>query len=142
MAKRVYRTGKVDVEMTGMLAGELDRALRAALGDEVLDTVDREMTEIRDRAAATWPVKSGRSRDALYAAIRARDDGFVIEGTVLGIDYSRYIVSKREGKNLTLTRPRSVTVELRRDIVKQKRQVAAKVKDALIRRLRQEVASG
>ena len=126
----IVGSGKTAITVDGPLAGGILRDLEAAIGREVVAEVDRIAEGYRDGAAATWPVRTGKSREALDTMIRLPAPD-VVEGVVSTVEYGRYIVSGKVGKDFK-TRPRSPLTELRKRVQAGKRADAERVKAALV----------
>lgn len=96
---REVRVGKGQsaVAISGALAGTLLDELKKAMGKGVLDVLDTEGGRLTASARATWPVKTGKSRDALDYYIRIDPDAGKIEAVVGTVGYGRYIKSTKIG---------------------------------------------
>lgn len=106
--------GKAEVTITGVLADGLEAQLREALGP-VGDTIDGVAGRIQATAKADWPVKSGRSRDAITRSLRVHPDAFLVESVIYSdVPYAYYIISTKIGTKNDSLRPRSPFQELLR----------------------------
>ena len=126
----IVGSGKTAITVDGALAGGILRNLEHAIGTEVTEELDRIAVGYRDEAYDTWPVRTGKSRDALDTAIRLRSVD-EIEGLVYTVEYGRFIVSGKVGKEFK-TRPRSPITELRKRVIAGRRANAERIKAALI----------
>lgn len=126
----IVGSGKTAITVDGPLAGGILRDLEDAIGREVIDAVDAIADGYRATAAATWPVRTGRSRDALDTTIRLPAPD-VVEGVVSTVDYGRFIVSGKVGQKFEV-RPRSPLTELRKLVIAGRRANAERIKAALV----------
>lgn len=101
---REIRVGKGQsaVAITGALAGTLVDELKKAMGEGVFDVLDNEGRRLTESTRATWPVRTGRSRDALDYHIRIDPDAGKIEAVVGTVGYGRYIQTTKIGDVQTL----------------------------------------
>jgi len=72
-----YRDGDVEIELDGALEGMADQILQGAPGI-VSRAMEAEADAIKAEALATWPVRSGKSRDAFRVTTRLDPDGVVV----------------------------------------------------------------
>ena len=81
---REVRVGKGQsaVAISGALAGGLLDELKEAMGEGVYAVLDDEGRRLTESARATWPVKTGKSRDGLDYYIRIDPDGGKVEAVV------------------------------------------------------------
>ena len=126
----IVGSGKTAITVDGPLAGGILRDLEAAIGREVIDVVGAISEVYRADAESTWPVRTGKSREALDTTIRLPAPD-VVEGVVSTVDYGRFIVSGKVGKDFK-TRPRSPLTELRKRVMAGKRTDAERIKAALV----------
>lgn len=124
--------GKSEVTLTGPLADGLERELREALGP-VGEEMQREADRIlQEEILPTWPVKSGRSRDAWKTALRVHPGSFEVEVTIFNdFDYSRYIKSTRVGEQQDATRIRSPFAVARKAVRAAEKQLAERLAEVL-----------
>ena len=97
---REVRVGKGQsaVAISGALAGGLLDELKEAMGEGVYAVLDDEGRRLTESARATWPVKTGKSRDGLDYYIRIDPDGGKVEAVVGTVGYGRYIKSSKIGE--------------------------------------------
>lgn len=129
--------GKSSVTVDGPLAGGIITAVEDAIGHEVLDEVERIAVGYRDEAESTWPVRTGKSREALDTTVRlrSRDE---IDGLVSTVDYGRFIVSGKVGKEFKV-RPRSPLTRLRQAVMAGRKADAERIKVALVAGLNRRI---
>jgi len=94
MATRTYRDGNAEVELDGALDALADALMSGAPG-VVVRAMEAEAEAILADALATWPVKSGKSRDGFQ--IRTRFDERGVEVALINtaphaykIKFSKY----------------------------------------------------
>ena len=126
----IVGSGKTAITVDGPIAGGILRDLEDAIGREVIDVVGAISEGYRADAASTWPVRTGKSREALDTTIRLPSPD-VVEGVVSTVDYGRFIVSGKVGKDFK-TRPRAPLTELRKRVMAGKRADADRVRAALV----------
>ena len=135
-------SGRSAVTISGPLAEGLERELRAALGP-VGDVLVATATEIRDAAAAEWPVRTGRSRDSLRVDLRVDPSSLVVEATIGVVDYARYIDSSRVGTERNATRSRKPLDTLIRQPAKEaKAELKRRLPEVLARSLQEAIDRG
>lgn len=135
--------GRSEVTITGALASDLQRELRAVLGDEVLGAIEKETNELLRGLKKRWPVRSGRSRDSWRQSLRVHPGTFEVEGVVFSpLRYVRYIKSTKVGREDRATRLRSpLTTEVRRPARAARRRLKRTLPALLAERL-QELGDG
>ena len=119
--------GRAEVTITGALAAQLDRDFRRLLGP-VADAMQAEADKIMDTEIKwKWPIKRGRSRDAMETVLRVDPGSSVVE-VVFRNDqpYIRFIRSTKVGKREDKTRIRSPLVTHIRKPARAARRVLAK----------------
>jgi len=126
----IVGSGKNAVTVDGALAGGILRDLEEAIGRDVVAEVERISEGYRAEAEATWPIRTGRSKEALDTTIRLPEPD-VVEGVVSTVEYGRFIVSAKVGKTFKV-RPRSPLTELRKRVMAGKRADAEHIKAALV----------
>lgn len=93
-------------EVKGPSATELEALVRRTL-DEPLAVIEREVRRVHADALATWPVKTGASRDSWYVIMTIRPEKFGAEVSLVSDDPAvRHIQSTRVGEKRLATRMR------------------------------------
>jgi hypothetical protein len=87
--------GRSEVIIDGVLAEGLLAELRDALGAELYDVMAGEGRRLTESARSTWPVFTGRSRDALSYDVRVVSGRHTVETVVSTLGYARYIKSSK-----------------------------------------------
>jgi hypothetical protein len=100
MANLRYGTGGLRVTMSD----ELDQLYRRAIervAPGVLRRIEDATADVFNAARAEWPVKTGRSRDALEHHVTVSPDQTSVRGSITNpVKYARYIRAKKlDGKS-------------------------------------------
>jgi hypothetical protein len=123
--------GRNAITLEGLEADQIEAELNAQVGD-ILDVLKEQATEIRKNAQATWPVKSGKSKEGFYEVVTIIDDGERLEVSILNKEaYVPYIKSTKVGTQLDVVRNRSPLGELRKTANKARKDIALMLKAVL-----------
>jgi hypothetical protein len=131
MAIRVGK-GRASVTIDGPIAEDLEAQIRGALNGS-LEAMEQEADQIIADTKRTWPVRTGRSRDAFRQELRIMPDGYSVEVAIVTVDYARFIQSTKIGTHREATRLRAPMAELRRTV--RSPEVRARIADAVKRAL-------
>lgn len=93
---RVLRSGEWEATISGSLERDIDAAL-GEVGRRVVAEVEAEVEQIYSDALAAWPLKTGRSRNALTRKTVIDVSGVVSGEVRAGASYSRFVQSWQIG---------------------------------------------
>ena len=117
--------GRNAITLEGLEADQIEAELNAQVGDILA-------VEIRKNAQATWPVKTGKSKDGFYEITTIIDDGQRLEVSILNKEpYVPYIKSTKVGTELDVVRNRSPLGEMRKAANKARKDIALMLKAVL-----------
>tara|TARA_R110000822_G_scaffold36822_1_gene103438 strand:+ start:4290 stop:4712 length:423 start_codon:yes stop_codon:yes gene_type:complete len=123
--------GRNAITLEGLEADQIEAELNAQVGD-ILDVLKEQAVEIRKNAQATWPVKTGKSKDGFYEITTIIDDGQRLEVSILNKEpYVPYIKSTKVGTELDVVRNRSPLGEMRKAANKARKDIALMLKAVL-----------
>lgn len=130
------------VEVKGPSAADLEAAVRKCLGAP-LAVLEREVGKVHTDLKATWPVKTGESRDSFYVAITLQPEKYRATVSIVSDDEKvRYIKTTKHGKKNLSTRLRSpIQTDVRQPVAAIKKEHKAEL-DAAIRTALTEVLRG
>jgi hypothetical protein len=96
-----------------------------------------QATEIRKNAQATWPVKSGKSKEGFYEITTIVNEGAGLEVSILNKEpYVPYIKSTKVGTEMDAVRNRSPLGEMRKAANKARKDIAFLVKMTIEEKLK------
>ena len=128
--------GRNAITLEGLDADIIEAELNAQVGD-ILDVLKEQAVEIRKNAQATWPVKTGKSKEGFYEIVTIVDDGEKLEVSILNKEpYVPYIKSTKVGTEMDAIRNRSPLGEMRKATTKARKDIAILVKMAVEEKLK------
>ena len=128
--------GRNAITLEGLDADIIEAELNAQVGD-ILDVLKEQAVEIRKNAQATWPVKTGKSKEGFYEIVTIVDDGEKLEVSILNKEpYVPYIKSTKVGSEMDAIRNRSPLGEMRKATTKARKDIAILVKMAVEEKLK------
>lgn len=123
--------GRNAITLEGLEADQIEAELNAQVGD-ILDVLKEQAVQIRKNAQATWPVKTGKSKEGFYEITTIIDDGQRLEVSILNKEpYVPYIKSTKVGTELDVVRNRSPLGEMRKAANKARKDIALMLKAVL-----------
>jgi hypothetical protein len=129
--------GRNAITLEGLDADQIEAELNAQVGD-ILDVLKEQAVEIRKNAQATWPVKTGKSKDGFYEITTIIDGGERLEISILNKEpYVPYIKSTKVGTEMDAVRNRSPLGEMRKTANKARKDIALMLKATLEKKLKQ-----
>jgi hypothetical protein len=128
--------GRAAITLEGLEADQIEAELNAQVGD-ILDVLKEQTTIIRKNAQATWPVKTGKSKDGFYEITTIIDGGERLEVSILNKEaYVPYIKSTKVGTEIDIVRNRSPLGEMRKAANRARKDIALMLKATLEQKLK------